>query len=68
MLPEDSDDEAFGVIDADSMPDLELVSNSSDGSESISDLRTVSNSSDGDSVDGHGIVIWRRTMEGRLVF
>jgi Reverse transcriptase (RNA-dependent DNA polymerase)/gag-polypeptide of LTR copia-type/Integrase core domain/GAG-pre-integrase domain/Zinc knuckle len=51
---ENSDDEAFGVTDTDSMPDLELVSNSSDSSESIPDLHTVSNSSDGDSVDGHG--------------
>ena len=55
---QDSDDEAFGVSDADSMPDLETVSNSSKSSlsctdsDSMPDLRTVSNSSDSDSVGG----------------
>jgi hypothetical protein len=55
-VAQDSDDEAFCISDVDSMPDLELVSNSSELSLSDTDsdlmpnLCTVSDSSDYDSV------------------
>jgi hypothetical protein len=56
-VAQESDDEAFGVSDTDSMPDLESVSDSSVSSEdvrtdpdSMPDLQTVSRSSDSDSM------------------
>jgi hypothetical protein len=57
-VAQDLDEEAFCISDVDSMPDLELVSNSSESSSSDTDsnsvpnLRTVSDSSDYDSVGG----------------
>jgi hypothetical protein len=57
-IAQDSDEEAFCISDVDSMPDLELVLNSSKSSSSNTDsdsmpnLYTVSDSSDYDSVRG----------------
>jgi hypothetical protein len=62
-VTQDLDEEAFPISDVDSMPDLELVSNSSELSssdtnpDSMPDLCTVSDSSDYDSVGGHASFI-----------